>query len=136
MRTKKSAVAVATCLAVAMTGFTVDGAAAAKTPAKHAKKAKKKARKRCTIVLVNGIHRCKGEHVVKASSSNSASPAPAAPVINNITINNVDNPPPAPAPAPAAPATATASATAPAPAADDKPGKGPKKDKGKSHKSH
>src|SRR4051812_49956449 len=114
MRNKQGLLALLTCSAVAMGGLATETAVAKPAPAKAAKKAVKKKKstkksKRCKLLLVNGVHRCKGEHARKTVSSNSTSaPAAPAPVVNNVTINNIDNPPvPAPAPAPAA-ATATA----------------------------
>jgi hypothetical protein len=151
MRTKQGALALLTCSAVALGGLAVESAAARTVaPVKHAKKSTKKSAKkskRCKIVLVNGIHRCKGEHARKTISSNSSTaPAAPAPVVNNVTINNIDNPP-APVPAPAAPAAAiTTPAPSPTPGngpkdqnGDGKPGNGPKdkdKDHGKGHHSH
>src|SRR3954453_15652914 len=87
MRTKQGALALLTCSAMAFGGLAVETAAAKPaTPAKAAKKARKS--KRCKILLVNGIHRCKGEHALKKASSNSTT-APAAPAPVNVTINNI-----------------------------------------------
>ena len=85
MRSKQGIVAVATCFAMAVGGLTAE-AAPAKTKAsshhaKPKKHAKKKHARRCKILLVNGVHRCKGEHSRTSASS-------TRPVIN-ITINNV-----------------------------------------------
>ena len=149
MRTKSGFIALIACSAVAVGGPLAETAAArTAAPAKHAKKARKSAKKskRCRIVFVNGIHRCKGEHARKTVSSNSISaPAAPAPVVNNVTINNIDNPP-APAPAPAAaPAVMTPPADTPGNGpkdqnGDGKPGNGPKPKKDKhdhpSHPSH
>jgi hypothetical protein len=136
MRTKRGLIALLTCSAVAMGGLAVESAAAKPAaPAKHAK--------RCKILLVNGIHRCKGEHALKKISSSSSTTAPAAPapVVTNVTINDIHNSPaPVPASTPAAAAPAVTPAPTPAPANpgtgdDGKPGKGPK-DKHKSHPDH
>src|SRR4051812_37045939 len=136
MRSKQGLLALLTCSAVAMGGLATETAVAKSAAPKHAKKSAKKA-KRCKILMVNGVHRCKGEHARKTTSSNSSTaPAAPAPVVNNVTINNVDNPP-VPAPAPAVAATP---AVAPTPAPvndknnDGKPGNGPKPKKDKKDK--
>src|SRR5690349_7866315 len=129
MRTKQGLVALLSCSAVAFGGIAADTAAAKTTVHHKATKKSAKKSKRCKILLVNGIHRCKGEHALKKVSSNSST-APTAPAVVNVTINNN---PPAPVPAPAAPAASSAaSASAPGPQGnppfsdDGKPGKGPK----------
>src|SRR5690242_3951341 len=74
VRTKQGLVALLSCSAVAFGGIAAD-TAVAKTTVHH--KATKKS-KRCKLLLVNGVHRCQGEHAIKKTSSNSST-APAAP---------------------------------------------------------
>ena len=83
MRSKQGLVALTTCLAMATGGLTAEAAPAqTKAPTRHTKKTTKKHAKRCKILLVNGVHRCKGEHARRTSASSTR------PVVN-VTINNI-----------------------------------------------